>query len=130
MKITTLWQTDKGDPDQIPWVICAYDEYTADEHGGEPDFYTKEKNKYPDARELVIDIPEIEVRNLFRAPTVKGKVEKSAPVCKTCNDTHTMMLDERQVMCTRCPTPCQKCRQGGMGPYCENTPCSCECHRG
>lgn len=32
------------------------------------------------------------------------------------------------VMCTRCPTPCQKCRAGGNGPYCENTPCVCVCH--
>lgn len=59
------------------------------------------------------------------------RIEK-APICATCNDTHQMlMLDAppRLVMCTRCPTPCQLCRQGGNGPYCERTPCSCSCHR-
>ncbi len=56
------------------------------------------------------------------------------PVCDTCNDTHEMWLgteqrgDHRKVMCTHCPTPCQKCRQGGNGPYCTNTPCDCPCH--
>lgn len=56
------------------------------------------------------------------------------PICDTCNDTHIMPLhndydEERQVMCTRCPTPCQKCRAGGNGPFCGETPCSCDCHR-
>lgn len=34
----------------------------------------------------------------------------------------------RYLMCTRCPTPCQSCRSGGIGPYCEETPCDCACH--
>lgn len=51
------------------------------------------------------------------------------PVCSTCNDTHRMWLGERgYVMCTRCPSPCQRCRAGGDGPYCETTPCACDCH--
>lgn len=58
--------------------------------------------------------------------------EESPPVCTTCNDTHQMPLgeddDRRMVMCTRCPKPCQRCRAGGNGPYCERTPCSCVCH--
>ncbi len=54
-------------------------------------------------------------------------------VCTTCNDTHIMVMgeggyDEREVMCTRCPVPCQKCRAGGNGAFCERTPCSCACH--
>jgi hypothetical protein len=53
---------------------------------------------------------------------------KAEPVCKTCNDTHRMSLDGRWVMCTRCPLPCQRCRFGGNGPYCETTPCACDCH--
>lgn len=52
----------------------------------------------------------------------------SEPVCSTCNDTHRMKLHGRTVPCTRCPTPCQKCRAGGNGPFCERTPCACECH--
>lgn len=51
------------------------------------------------------------------------------PVCDVCNDSHMMTLeDQGDVMCTRCPVPCQKCRVGGRGPYCENTPCGCNCH--
>lgn len=56
-----------------------------------------------------------------------------APICSTCGDTHMMTLhsdvgDEREVMCTRCPTPCQECRAGGNGPFCGSTPCDCPCH--
>ena len=56
------------------------------------------------------------------------------PVCSTCNDTHFMDLHDftegvRRVPCTRCPVPCRKCRQKGTGPYCGETPCSCECHK-
>lgn len=57
------------------------------------------------------------------------------PICSTCKDTHRMEIytignyDEVQtVMCTGCPVPCQKCRAGGIGPYCEQTPCACSCH--
>lgn len=49
-------------------------------------------------------------------------------VCSTCNDTHRMLLAGSEVMCTRCPKPCQRCRAGGNGPYCEVTPCPCACH--
>lgn len=63
----------------------------------------------------------------------------TAPVCPTCNDTHEMTLhrpsgDETTFMCTRCPRPCDLCRQGagtpgmGLGPYCAKTPCACDCH--
>lgn len=58
---------------------------------------------------------------------VMGKAGQ--PVCSTCNDTHMMPLGERSVPCTRCPSPCQKCRVGGIGAYCEKTPCPCTCHR-
>jgi len=57
-----------------------------------------------------------------------------APVCSTCNDTHWMTLGDRvgNVMCARCPVPCDACRGklpgGGLGPYCATTPCPCECH--
>lgn len=54
------------------------------------------------------------------------------PVCATCRDTHRMMLRDREVMCTRCPTPCEDCRERtrgfGAGPYCATTPCACACH--
>lgn len=50
------------------------------------------------------------------------------PVCKKCNDTHTMTLGEREVMCTFCPTPCEKCR-GRLSAYCAGEPCPCVCHK-
>lgn len=60
------------------------------------------------------------------------------PVCSTCNDTHVMTRtngsgDVSEVMCTRCPTPCEACRSRGPGraggPFCATTPCACDCHR-
>lgn len=50
-------------------------------------------------------------------------------VCDRCKDTHLMYLDDRKVLCIFCPLPCPKCRQGGLGSFCEETPCSCECHK-
>lgn len=54
-------------------------------------------------------------------------------VCHICKDTHVMPFHgesgERLVPCTYCPTPCQKCRKGGFGAYCEHTPCDCDCHK-
>lgn len=50
-------------------------------------------------------------------------------VCKACDDTHEVFVEGRgEQMCTRCPTPCQECRQDGRGPYCQRTPCLCSCH--
>jgi len=50
-------------------------------------------------------------------------------VCKICNDTHLMYLEDHgNVMCTHCPSPCEKCRYKGKGAYCANIPCLCECH--
>lgn len=53
----------------------------------------------------------------------------AAAVCDTCHDTHRMWFGNAfaRVLCTHCPVPCQAC-QGGNGPYCETTPCSCSCH--
>lgn len=51
--------------------------------------------------------------------------------CSACKDTH-LVDDSRydqQIMCTRCPSPCEKCRGGnGRSPYCKTTPCYCPCH--
>ena len=68
-------------------------------------------------------------------------LDRAAPeprvvVCSLCNDTHKVPTPEGDHgpfgdgtrMCTSCPAPCQKCRAGGTGAYCEHTPCSCACH--
>lgn len=57
----------------------------------------------------------------------------NSPICTACNDSHKMIVldhyeQECTQMCTGCPLPCQKCRAGGNGPYCTNTPCDCGCH--
>jgi len=61
---------------------------------------------------------------------------KSAPAmqsvkytCSKCEDTHRMWLESqtRYVPCTFCPVPCQKCGNGK--PYCNKTPCICDCHK-
>lgn len=54
---------------------------------------------------------------------------KPTPVCSQCNDTHWVETEYGKRMCQYCPIPCQKCRVGGNGPFCETTPCSCECHK-
>ena len=53
---------------------------------------------------------------------------KKEVVCGVCNDTHMVHI-EHEVMCTSCPSPCSKCRAGGTGPFCETTPCPCDCHK-
>jgi len=57
-----------------------------------------------------------------RLPWRNGVVTTMAtPICKTCNDTHRMYLgeedDSREVMCTHCPSPCEKCGGKPLGPF-------------
>lgn len=65
-------------------------------------------------------------------PTTLPGVEPAiaqGPVCTRCNDTHRMQLGDREVACTFCPVPCQKCRGGGgLDAYCGAWPCPCACH--
>lgn len=50
-------------------------------------------------------------------------------VCEHCDDTHTMQIGDRNVLCTRCPTPCRRCAShDGTGAYCARPRCSCSCH--
>lgn len=53
----------------------------------------------------------------------------STEVCSTCKDTHRMEFGDQKVMCTHCPSPCEKCRKNGNGAFCEKTPCDCQCHK-
>lgn len=79
--------------------------------------------------------PRVVLAKPEQATLLEAKVEEppvTEPVCKICKDTHIMHFEEtgQDRMCTHCPLPCQDCRQGGTGPYCERTPCVCQCHRG
>jgi hypothetical protein len=73
-----------------------------------------------------------------RTPGRGAISEPGAPVCGTCKDTHAIPapygdsgpFGDGTRMCTDCPTPCDRCRAGGRGPYCASTPCACTCHVG
>ena len=63
--------------------------------------------------------------------SVKFSLVEDEVTCTNCNDTHMVELDGegRQVMCTRCPVPCDYCRKNGRGAYCTEVKCSCACHQ-
>jgi hypothetical protein len=74
MKLYTLWQSD-GNEATMPWLVAACDEYSMMECNGYPEEYAKRKKKDPRLRELVIEIPEKAVGDLFfRTPMVEGKM--------------------------------------------------------
>jgi hypothetical protein len=56
-----------------------------------------------------------------------NKMVKNAPICNICNDTHKM--PGTNWMCVECPIPCKVCSINGNGPFCEFTPCYCQCHK-
>jgi len=58
----------------VPWLKAAVDEYTVDTLGGElPEDYQKALANTAN-RELIINIPEKAVRDLFIPPHVVGKI--------------------------------------------------------
>lgn len=75
MKITTAWE-DAGDG---YFLVSAYDEITEDAWGEIPEFYanavkTARKRDEGAVREMVIEIPDSAVANLFRVPVIKGQI--------------------------------------------------------
>lgn len=73
------------------------------------------------------------LKEKFSKKPFKIELAPKEYVCDRCKDTHRMRLskeghEDREVMCTYCPSPCQKCRKNGNGPYCTHTPCPCPCH--
>lgn len=71
MIIYTLWH--QGDDNDPPRIADAVDELTVDNCGEMPPAYV-EKLRDPLVRELVIDVPEHNIRALFEAPSVKARV--------------------------------------------------------
>jgi hypothetical protein len=51
-------------------------------------------------------------------------------VCGLCKDTHLVPAGDYYGACPECPSPCDKCcRAVVIGrPFCNHTPCACECH--
>jgi len=70
--IYTLWH--HGDDDDAPWIVDAVDEYTVDENNGFPPEYQKHRDN-PRVRELLIEVPEKDVRAIFDSPTVKATIK-------------------------------------------------------
>lgn len=73
MRIYTLWH--QGDNNDAPWIIDAVDEYTIDNNCEFPPEYLKKREDIL-VRELIIDVPEKAVRELFDSPDVKATVVK------------------------------------------------------
>ena len=66
------------------------------------------------------DLVEVEV------PPVK---EAGPTVCFVCSDTHWVYRESgAKVACGYCPVPCASCMQVSF-PFCEETPCTCRCHK-
>ena len=69
-----------SDGDGMPTVIEACDEYTEDSHGGIPEFFTEEVEKVEKTgvvvRQMIVEIPESAVIELFKVQIVKGEVAK------------------------------------------------------
>lgn len=79
MEIRTIWEWS-GDDSEMPWLVASVDEYTIEEHGCIPDFYSKELTD--GRRELVLIVPEKAVRDIFRAPKVVAVPMNDAPRAK------------------------------------------------
>lgn len=75
MRVYTLWQTEGADDDEAPWLIEAMDQYTAEQNDELAQAYRKRRDNIH-VRELIVDVPEKAVRELFCSPTVKGTVLK------------------------------------------------------
>ena len=71
MKVYTLWH--RGDDNDAPWIVDAVDEYTVYNNGEKPPPYIA-KLADPNIRELVIDVPEAAIRELFGTPRVKATI--------------------------------------------------------
>lgn len=66
----------QDDPELMPTLIAACDEYTEEAWGGTPDFFTDEIKKYDGAkvREMVVELPADAVEALFKVPVVGGSI--------------------------------------------------------
>lgn len=72
MKIYTLWK-DPEDETAMPWLLDAIDEYTIEENNGFTEDY-RDHRAQKGVRELIIDINEAAVLNLFKTPKTSGTI--------------------------------------------------------
>lgn len=77
MQIRLAFGALKEDTD-MPRVIAATDEFTVDDWNSLPNFYVKEMDQHRDetgeVRELLIEIPDKTVLDLFAVPSVTATV--------------------------------------------------------
>lgn len=77
--LTTLWVRDRTDPDQIPYLLDAYDELTEDAHGGTPDFFQDNVDKAvadgTEHRIIPIRINFDAITRQFNTATIDGDVD-------------------------------------------------------
>lgn len=109
----------KPEPRATSWYIQVY--FVGDWR--KPEEVTSMKEDY--RTELKVRLEELVRGQLL----LDGTLEDLKPVCSACNDSHEVWSErfERNILCTRCPVPCDKCRVK-QGAYCEHTPCNCSCH--
>jgi len=76
VRITTAWASYGDD---APWLIAAYDEFTAEEHNGEPDFYTEAVARSSDfiVREVILTVDFDAIRKAFDTPVVEAHLSGS-----------------------------------------------------
>lgn len=70
MRIRLAFTDDDSTPDQMPLLIAAVDEYTVDNWGRIPDWYTKDVAKYRNVREATIYVTDGQVQALFAVPAI------------------------------------------------------------
>lgn len=77
VRITTAWASYGDD---APWLIAAYDEFTADEHNGEPDFYTEAVARSSDfiVREVILTVDFDAIRKAFDPVVAEAEVTGSS----------------------------------------------------
>jgi hypothetical protein len=75
MKIFTIWSNQDCSDGDVPNLIYAVDEYTIEGLGDMPAEY-KAKALHPCSKELIINIPEKKIHDLFDIPEVSGTTKE------------------------------------------------------
>lgn len=75
MWIRMAFTDDECSSDEMPTLIAAYDQYTFESWGRQPDFYDEDVAKSTNVREVVVNIPDSAVLELFGVPVITGTVE-------------------------------------------------------
>lgn len=72
VRIYTLWESEGIVDGELPWLRAAVE---PDEMGELPAEYVAARRS-PTAREMIVAVPDGDVRRLFQSPVVRGHVER------------------------------------------------------